>query len=109
MVFMGSRFVGAWSPQRAAESDVRRRGVDRLALPGGGPEAQAVVRSAQVRAALDDAPRDALAGQHPRRAARVLAGLAVLRGPVIGGPLPHVARHVVQPVAVGREGPNRRG
>ena len=68
----GSAPVGTGRAQDAAKADVRRRGVDRLALARGGAEAQAVVRRAQVRAALDDAPRDVLAGQHPGRAARVL-------------------------------------
>src|SRR4051812_35405021 len=64
MVFMGSSALGAGRAQHAAKADVRRRGVDRLALPSGGAKAQAVVRGAQVRAALDDPPRDGLAGQH---------------------------------------------
>ena len=58
-----------------------------------GPVAQAVVRRAQVRAALDHAPRDALAGrgtgaQHGRRG-------AVGRRERVARPLPHVAGHVV--------------
>ena len=95
--------LGTGRAHDAAKADVRRRGVDRLALARGGAEAQAVVRRAQVRAALDHAPGDVLAGEHARRAARVLLRVAVGGGPVVRGPLPDVARHVVEPVAVGRE------
>ena len=54
----------------AAEADVRRRRVHRLALPGRRPVAQAVVGGAQVRAALDHLAGEALARQGRRRAAR---------------------------------------
>jgi hypothetical protein len=102
--------------------------VDRLALAGRRPVAQAVVRRAQVRAALDHPARDVrprFAGNeaaarvgHPR-VARHAAGPVVrspvvrspvvrsrvgrLRGEVVARPLPYVAGHVVQAVAVGRE------
>src|SRR4051812_38970737 len=49
---------GSGVPHYAAEADVRRGGVDRLELPRSRAVAQAVVRRAQVRAALDHAPRD---------------------------------------------------
>src|SRR6188472_3252309 len=48
-------------PNDAAKADVARRGVDRLALAGGRAIAQAVVRRAQMRAALDHLAREALA------------------------------------------------
>src|SRR5215211_6251764 len=91
------------APDDAAEADVAGRGVDRLALARGGPEAQAVVRGAQVRSALDDPARDALVGGRPtaRRP-------AVTRREGIARPLPYVAGHVAQAVAVGREGADRR-
>src|SRR5690349_10976375 len=92
------------APQDAAKADVARRGVDRFALAGGGPEAQAVVRRAQVGAALDDPARAALVGRR-RRAARLLA---VACREAVSRPLPDVAGHVVQAVAVGREGTDWR-
>ena len=46
----------------AAEADVSRRRVHRLALPGRRPVAEAVVGRAQVRPALDHLAREALAG-----------------------------------------------
>src|SRR5205807_4361414 len=90
------------APEDAAKADVARRGVDRFALAGGGPEAQAVVRRAQVGAALDNPARDAFVGR--RRAARLLA-VAGREG--VSRPFPDVAGHVVQAVAVGREGADR--
>src|SRR4051794_22805252 len=78
-------------------------GVDRLALACGGSEAQAVVRRAQVRAALDDPARYPLVGRRP--AARLFA-LARREG--VARPLPDVAGHVIQAVAVGWEGTDRR-
>ena len=46
-------------PDDAAEAQVAGRGVDGLRHPGGGPVAAAVVRRAQVRAALHDLARNA--------------------------------------------------
>src|SRR4029450_13246131 len=104
----------------AAKADVAGRGVDRLGLARGGAIAQAVVRSAQVRAALDHPPRDVRSGlsldealrlrRHPR-----VRGSAARRPGRLGGagrvplarPLPRVAAHVVQAVAVRREASNR--
>lgn len=102
-------------------------GVDRLALAGRRPVAQAVVRRAQVRAALDHPARDVrprLAWHqaarrigHPRvarHAARPVVRSPVVRsrarrhcGEVVARPLPDVAGHVVQAVPVGREAPDR--
>src|SRR5207253_9886988 len=97
----------------AAEAEVRGRGVDRLALAGGRAVAQAVVRGAQVRAALDHPARDGrprLAGDQavgrrgdPRvagGAAGVLNPLGRAGGEVVAGPLPDIAGHVVEPEAV---------
>jgi len=93
------------------------RRVDRLALPGRRPVAQAVVRRAQVRAALDHAARDVRPGlaRHQaggrvgdprvaRHTASVPRSLSVpLGGEVVARPLPDVAGHVEQAVPVGRE------
>ena len=57
-------------PVHAAEADVARGGVDGLALARGRAVAQAVARRAQVRAALDHAPRDLPAAAPPRRSSR---------------------------------------
>src|SRR5437764_8702245 len=88
-------------PDHAAEADVRGRGVDGLALPGCRSVAEAVVRRAQVGAALDHLAREALAltGEWSlRRAARPAARTPLLQ--VVGRPLPDVTRHVVEAVAV---------
>ena len=84
-------------------------------LAGGRPVAQAVVRRAQVRAALDHrrgirARRPMLPGAARVRghAARVRR-LVGVRREAVGRPLPDVAGHVVEAVAVGRERPDRRG
>ena len=88
-----------------------------------GPVAQAVARRAQVRAALDHAARDVR-----RRAGRGRSSLrSVMRGfrrcaagvlgvlgraagrVVVASPLPDVSGHVVEPVAVGGEEPDRGG
>ena len=61
-------------PHDAAEADVAGRRVDRLELARGRPVAQAVVRRAQVRAALDHPARDVLA-RRAGRAARALGGV----------------------------------
>src|SRR4029077_11603546 len=81
--------------------------------------APAVVRRTQMRSALHDLPRDAYV-RHVRiialvalSASRVKAGAAGLRDLFvllipIGGPLPHVTGHVVEPVAIRRKRPHRR-
>src|SRR3954447_1983895 len=96
---------GSGAPDYAAEADVRRGRVDRLELAGGRAVAQAVVRRAQVRAALDHATRDVLT-RLGRRAARPCGTVPPA---LVARPFPHVARHVDQPVAVGLEGTGRRG
>ena len=92
-------------------------GVDRLALAGRRPVAEAVVRGAQVRAALDHAARDVrprLAGDqaarrigHPRIARDAAGTGGAPGGKVVARPLPDGTGHVVQAVPVGREAPDR--
>src|SRR5262245_14443897 len=106
----------------AAEAHVTRRRVDSLRVPCRRPVAAAVVGRAKVRAALDHLawnPDVGLARVIARTfgpAARILrdatrlrrVGLVLLRKPV-GRPFPDIADHVVDAVAVGREGRDRRG
>src|SRR5215470_8171745 len=108
--------------QDAAEAEMAGGAVLRLALPGGGPVAQAVVGCAQVRAALDDhtpepdatvraglpGPGRARPGS-TGRAASALRLSPVPRREVVAGPFPDVAGHVVEPVAVRGERAHRRG
>ena len=111
-----TRLIGSRA-QDAAEADVAAGGVDGFGFPGCRPVAQAVVGGAEVGAAFDDPSRYVPArGSYvvaviggfdagvARCAARVL-GL-VRRGPEVEvtRPLPHVPGHVVEAVAVGREG-----
>src|SRR4030095_7878610 len=103
----------------APESEVADRGVHGLRHAGRRPVPPAVVRRAQVRAALHHLARDANVGQAgvvallSRAAPGVADGtaglldLAVVLVPV-GGPLPDVAGHLVEPVAVGWKGAERR-
>ena len=106
----------------AAEADVAHPGVDHLRPAGGGAVALAVAVGAQVRAALDHLAGDAelrlgrvVAALHRRPrpfgrdAARRLGVLGVSRRPPVRRPLPHVAGHVVQAVAVGGVRADRRG
>jgi hypothetical protein len=101
---------------------MRRGGVDRLGHPGGGSVPPAVVLRAEVRAALDHLPGDPDAELHLPGVVAQLAvapwgiggGAAGVRdvGVVlepVGGPFPHVARHVVEVIAVRRERADRRG
>src|ERR1043165_8710778 len=102
--------------QDAAKADVARRRVDRLRVPSGRAITAAVVRRTQMRAALEHLAGNAnvgLTGIVARRfrsaprvfrdAARLRCVSLVLCGPPIRGPLPHVADHVVDAVAVRRE------
>src|SRR5689334_20541960 len=90
----------------AAEADVARGRVDGLGVARCGPVAPAVVRRAEMRAALQHLARNAdigLAGvvallrARPAGILRNAAGLRrirrMLRRIPIGGPLPHVADH----------------
>ena len=87
------------SVARAAKADVAGRAVGRVALPGRDPVAPAVGGVAEVRAALLDleVPLAGPRGSWPRSCGEP-------RIEPVGGPLPDVAGHVVQAVAVGREG-----
>ena len=117
-----SLMIGAPVSDDAPKSDVAGRRVDRLRMARGRAVAAAVVGRAEMRAALDHLSRNfdlGLGGVIARvlgRAARVLRDAARLRG--VGGvslrepvrrPLPDVADHVVQAVAVGRKRGDRRG
>src|SRR5215470_15619023 len=110
------------SPDDAAKADVARGGVDGLGVTCRGPVAAAVTRCAQVRAALQYLARDAdvrlafivaaLLGRTVRilrKAARAWRGNFVLRAVPVGSPLPHVADHVVEAIAVGRIRGDRGG
>src|SRR5690606_13039556 len=105
-----------------AEADMAGRGIDRLRMTRGGAVAPAVIRRAQMRAALENLARDRGPGLGEIMAAygRELAGIlrdaagfgrigSVAAGPEIRGPFPDIADHVVKPVAIGRKGPDRRG
>src|SRR5262245_39021317 len=87
--------------------------IDLLGLAGGWSIAGTVVGSAQVRAALDDAAWR-LSGRQRQivqfGAARIDRCLPRVRRAIpVGRPLPHVADHVVQAVAVRLEAADRRG
>ena len=101
----------------AAEAEVRRRGVDRLPLSRSGSITEAVVRRAQVRAALDHAARHRLTGKGFGRgdpwiswhAARALHLVRVSCREPVGRPLPDVPGHLEEAVAVRLEARNGRG
>jgi hypothetical protein len=101
--------------QDATKPQVTRRGVDRLRHARRGSVTAAVVGCAKVRASLHHLARNPGPGccrvvrlRRIAATARVVdraAGLpylAVVLVPV-GGPFPHVARHLVQAVSVGRK------
>src|SRR5262249_30915004 len=90
--------------RNAAKADVPGRAVDRLALPRRRAVAQAVVGRAEVRAALHDAAREAVVPGGSTAPSGAGHGLE----PVVR-PLPDVAGHVVEAVAVRRIGLDRRG
>src|SRR5215831_9869148 len=106
----------------AAETDMTRRGVDRLGTTRGRAVTAAVVRRALVRTALQHLAWNfdfrlagvvarllATAPRIDRNAAGLVGiGLVPSRVPV-GGPFPHIADHVVNAVAVRRECSHRRG
>ena len=112
----------------ASESKVARRGVNRLGHPRGRTVTAAVIGRAQIGPALDhlawetqreltglDALRllaadDRIDTRHGRAAAgRPIRRWSTVRGIPVCRPLPHVADHVVQAVAVGRECSDRGG
>ena len=96
--------------------------VSMLGMARGGTIAPAVIRRAQMRAALDDLAGDfdvGLTGIVARglgAAARVFRNAAgfwsiglVLLGVPVGSPFPDIADHVVNAIAVRRERRDRRG
>src|SRR5262245_14891565 len=98
-----------------------RGGIDRLRMSRSGAIAAAVIRRAQMRAALDDLAWDpdgglarvvaallAPAARVLRDAARLRRVGLVLRGIPVGRPFPDIADHVVKAVSVGRECRDRR-
>src|SRR5918996_5356747 len=99
------------------------RRVDGLGHAGGGAVAVAVAGGAQVRAALHDLAGDAgrvpgIDGAVAVASPRVVdgaAGVGDLARPFavvlvpVADPLPHVAGHLEQAVAIGRERPHRGG
>src|SRR5580658_2523019 len=112
---MARRSKWSRSAHDAAESDVARGSVDRLGVAGGGLVAAAIIRRAQMRAALEHLAGDAdlrlawVVALGLRPAARILRHAArfsrlrrMARGPEIRRPLPDIADHVVDAVAVGR-------
>jgi hypothetical protein len=95
---------------------MRHRRVDHLRLAGGGAVAEAVVRRAEMRAALDHPTWDVLAGlarvvarfgrgdaRVGRDAARAHDLVRMARDVPVGRPLPDVPGDVVEPVPVRRE------
>src|SRR5687767_12831382 len=108
-------------PDDAAEANVAGRGIDRLREAGGWTVAPAVVGRAEMRAPLQNLARNRnlrrvwVVADVGTRAARVHRDAARLWGVSrmswlipIAGPLPHVADHVMQSVAVGRIHAHRR-
>src|SRR5215470_4882273 len=98
------------------------RRVDVFGVARGRPVAAAIVRRTQMRAALDGLAGNlcpwrtgvvavffAPAARIFRNAARLRRVGCVLGGPPVGGPLPNIADHVVDAVAVRRECRDRRG
>src|SRR5579862_5298941 len=108
--------VSALLSNDAAESEVARRRIDVLGMTRRRPVAAAVVRRAQMRAALDDLARDLAVGlarivalglAPAARIFRNAAGLCrvglVLGRPPVGRPFPDIADHVVDAVVVRRK------
>src|SRR5215212_2428953 len=115
-------FTVSLAPERlkisrdAPEPNVRSGGIYRLPLARRRPVAKAVVWRAQVRATLDHLVRDVRSRLPdrvvplrridpwvPRDAAGFRRLVRVPNREVVRGPLPHVTRHVIELVAVGRE------
>ena len=109
--------------EHAAEADMAHAGVHHLRVARSRPVAPAVARRAEEGAALHHLAGDADGGlardrsylPSPGRAGSAgaqqgLRGIGrVPGGEPIGGPLPDIAGHLVQPVAIGREGAHRAG
>src|SRR6202008_390535 len=109
-------------PDNAAKTDVARGGVDGLGVARRRAVAATVIGGAKMRAALQYLAWDmdvrlaavitALLGRATRvlrRAARTRRGYLVAGPEPVGSPLPDVADHVIQPIAVRRIRPDGRG
>src|SRR6266508_2825498 len=110
---LGSRRLAARSIQNGAETKVPGAEIDLLRLARGRTIPRAVVGSAQERAALDDAAWR-LAGSQCEVLQRGSAGIdrclaRVTRAIPIARPLPDIADHVVEAIAVRLEAADRRG
>src|SRR5688500_16308363 len=101
----------------ASEADVAHPGVDHLRPASAGAIAHAVAAGTEVGAALDHlaghselrlppvvAGVDGAASRITRNAAGSVDFARMAIGVPVGGPIPDIAGHVVQPVAVRREG-----
>lgn len=106
----------------AAKADMAGRGAFRLGMSGGRAVTPAIVRRAKMRTALQDPAADAnfrlprivarlriAAARVARDAAGMSCELGVTRRPVVCRPLPYVADHVIEAVAVCRERPDGAG
>src|SRR5579863_6989160 len=81
------------------------RGVERLALARRRPVAKTIIGRAEMRPALYYPPHAEPAWD----AARLVCAFGAGRRKQARGPLPHIANHVVKPIAVGGKSPDRRG
>src|SRR6185312_367179 len=115
-------FVRCCWTENASETGVAGRGIHRFGMARGRAVAAAVVWCAKMRAALQNLARNAdvrltwiktccfgAAARIEWDAARLRRISFMLLRPPVAGPLPDVADHVVQAVAVGRKGRHRRG
>src|SRR5580692_10317806 len=107
----------------AANSNMTHAGIDHLRLPSRGAIAQTVIGSTQERTAFDHLARNSklrLAGivallrrgdarTDLWRATRLHDFVGAARNVPVRCPFPHVAGHVEQSVAVGREASGRGG
>src|SRR5215470_10759638 len=108
-------------PDDAAEPDVTGRRVDRLRQPCRRTVAITIIVGAEMRSALEHFARDSngalarieavtlvAAARIHRNATRLLLVFGMLRLVPVARPLPGVADHIVEAVAVGRECAHRR-
>lgn len=109
-------------PPNTAEANVRGGAVFRLRMTSSRPVATAVVGRTEVGATLQHPPRDAkgrvslivaffacCCPRIARYAAGLRRGFWMAGRPEIASPLPHVADHIVETIAVSREAADRRG
>ena len=107
--------MGGQGGGNESETDVGGAGVGAFGLPRRRPVAAAVVGGAQEGAPLDDVlghpglPRIAAGGRIGQHRV-VLAGEVIVAGPVpVRRPLPDIARHVPESIAIGGEAAHRSG